>query len=120
MDHRPFVAMVICALVLAMQEYYGGRIFFDRSIRPHLLENELAHPGRWGLTRYDELWGYGWWAFTRIFGYTFPFVLWKIFFPKDSLLDLGLRIKGFFGHAWIYALFLSVVLARHVDSFAKP
>ena len=29
MDYRPFVAMVIAALVLTMQEYYGGRQFFD-------------------------------------------------------------------------------------------
>jgi membrane protease YdiL (CAAX protease family) len=110
MDLRPFVALVIAALVLTMQEYYGGRIFFDKSVRPLLLENELAHPGRWGLVHFDELWGYGWWAGTRVFGYVLPFGLWKIFFPKDSLLDLGLRVKGFFKHAWIYGLFLAVVL----------
>ena len=110
MDLRPFVGLVIAALVLTMQEYYGGRIFFDKSVRPLLLENEMLHPGRWGLQHYDELWGYGWWAGTRIFGYILPFGLWKIFFPKDSLLDLGLRVKGFFGHAWIYGLFLGVVL----------
>ena len=27
-------------------------------------------------------------------------------FPRDSLLDMGLRTRGFFKHAWIYGLFL--------------
>src|SRR5262249_8447370 len=29
---------------------------------------------------------------------------------KDSLLDMGFRTRGFVSHAWIYALFLLVVL----------
>jgi membrane protease YdiL (CAAX protease family) len=109
-DRRPLVALAIAALVLTMQEYYGGRQFFDHTFRPMMVDYEILHPSTFKLARYDELYGYGWWAFTRIFGYTFPFVLWKIFFPKDSLLDLGLRTKGFWSHVWIYALGLGVVV----------
>jgi hypothetical protein len=36
MDHRPFVALVICAMVLTMQEYFGGRGFFDTTFRPFM------------------------------------------------------------------------------------
>jgi membrane protease YdiL (CAAX protease family) len=36
--------------------------------------------------------------------------VWKVAFRKDSILDLGLRARGFFDHAWIYGLFLAVVL----------
>lgn len=108
-DKRPFVALVLCALVLTMQEYYGGRTYFDQVIGPWLSKADAGHPWiKW--QRYDELWGYAWWAGTRIFGYTLPFVVWKIAFRKDSLRDLGLRLKGFFDHAWIYGLFLAVVL----------
>jgi membrane protease YdiL (CAAX protease family) len=113
-DLRPFVAMVIAAVVLTMHEYYGGRQYFDEGIRPILLAFEAKHPrpnGYFKIMRYEELYGFGWWAFTRVFGYTaVPFGLWKLFFPKDSLLDLGLRTHGFLRHAWIYLLFLAFVL----------
>jgi membrane protease YdiL (CAAX protease family) len=110
MDHRPFVALVIAAMVLTLQEYYGGRLFFDSAVRPLLGKYDAAH-GTLKMARYDELYGFGWWAGTRIVGYTIvPFSLWKIVFPKDSLLDLGLRTKGFWKHAWIYGMFLAVVL----------
>src|ERR1700704_6356221 len=35
-DFRPFVALVLCAMILALQEYYGGRSYFDQAIRPWL------------------------------------------------------------------------------------
>jgi membrane protease YdiL (CAAX protease family) len=110
-DLRPFVALVICAVILTMQEYYGGRVFFEDAIRPHLVKYENLYPGSFKIFKYDELYGFAWWAGTRIFGYVcVPFGLWKLFFPQDSLLDFGLRTKGFFKHAWIYVLFLGVVL----------
>jgi membrane protease YdiL (CAAX protease family) len=37
-------------------------------------------------------------------------VLWKIIFPKDSLLDMGLRVRGILSHAWIYLLCVAVVI----------
>lgn len=119
MDHRPFVALVVCALVLTMQEYYGGRIFFDVSVKNLLLEYEKGHP--WvHVGKYDELWGFAWWAGTRVFGYVFPFLAWKVFFRKDSLLDLGLRTRGFLDHAWIYGLFLAVVVPAMLVVSASP
>ena len=121
MDHRPFVALAICALVLTMQEYYGGRQFFEGHLKPYLIDYELRHPNALRLFKYDELYGFGWWSFTRIFGYVLvPFPLWKLMFPKDSLLDMGLRIKGFFKHAWIYVLFLSVVLPAMLVVSRQP
>jgi len=109
MDYRPFIAFVLVAVVLTVQEYYGGRIYFDLVVGPSLAKFAAAHP--WlNYARYAELWGFAWWAGTRVFGYVLPFALWKIFFPKDSVLDFGLRTKGFFDHAWIYGLFLAVVV----------
>jgi len=110
-DVRPFVALVMCALILTMQEYYGGRMYFEEFMRPTLTKLD-ARWHRWiRLDKYDELYSFAWWAGTRIFGYVaVPFTVWKIAFRKDSLLDFGLHTRGFFKHAWIYALFLGVVL----------
>ena len=110
-DYRPFVAMLMCALILTMQEYYGGRAAYVVYAKPVLEKYEAAHHGVLHLAKFDELYIYAWWAGTRIFGYVVvPFSVWKVVYPKDSLLDLGLRTRGFFNHAWIYLLFLGVVL----------
>ncbi len=117
-NYRPAVLFATTAIVLTLQEYYGGRDFYGEHIKPwlHMIEVEqMIQPGGLGrfvdLKRYDELYGFGWWAFNRVFGYTVvPFVVWKICFRRDSLLDMGLRVRGLLSHAWIYALCLAVVL----------
>ena len=111
-DYRPLVAMAMAALILTMQEYYGGRGFFDENLRPLLLKLDVRLHGKLAalIFRFDELLGFGWWASSRILGYVAPFALWKLFFPRDSILDFGLRTRGFFTHAWIYLLFLACVL----------
>jgi membrane protease YdiL (CAAX protease family) len=109
-DLRPLVALVTCAFVLTLQEYYGVRSYYDVAIRPILARWDALHPARIKLAKYDELYGFGWWVLTRFGGYVTPFAVWKIAFREDSLLDMGLRVRGFFSHAWIYALFV-VVLA---------
>ena len=117
-NFRPAVLFVVTALVLTLQEYFGGRNFYEEHIKPWLRLVELhqtAEPGGLGrlvnLKKYTELYSYGWWAFNRVFGYTvIPLVTWKILFRKDSLLDMGLRTRGLLRHAWIYGLCLMVVL----------
>jgi membrane protease YdiL (CAAX protease family) len=109
-DLRPFVALVLCAIILTYQEYYGGRATFDEMIRPILMRIDLKHPRLIRLAKYDELYGFGWWVFSRVAGYVAPFPIWKLCFREDSLLDMGLRVRGFFKHAWIYGLFLGFVL----------
>ncbi len=109
MDRRPVVCLVMCALILTLQEYYGGRTFFDGAIYQQLSRLD-AKVGWMHLAKFDELYGFAWWAGTRVFGYVLPFALWKLFFPKDRVLDLGLRTRGFFDHAWIYVIFLMVVV----------
>jgi len=110
MDLRPFVALALIALILTMQDYYGGRMYFEVAFAPKLRAYDLANPERLHFARYEELYAFGWWAATRVGGYGFPFVVWKILFRKDSIRDLGFRTKGFFDHVWIYGLFLAVVL----------
>jgi membrane protease YdiL (CAAX protease family) len=117
-DPRPMVALVMCGLILTMQEYYGGRAFFEQAVYPYIAKHYAGKPQ--SLTRYDELWGFVWWAVTRIGGYVTPFLVWKIAFRKDSILDLGLRSRGFFDHAWIYGLFLAVVLPAMLVVSSQP
>ncbi len=116
-DRRPLVLFVITAGILTVQQYYDHD-FYMAYIRPYLREVE-ARPEMWpwnlgyyvSLRNYGELYALYWWAFMRIIGYTVvPLGLWKIFFPKDSLLDMGLRTKGLLSHAWIYLLCLAVVV----------
>ena len=111
-DFRPAVMLVMAAIVLTMQDYYGGRTTYDDLIRPWLLNYEALHEGsRIKLTKYDELYSYGWWGFARVAGYVLiPFPVYKLIFRHDKLLDMGLRTRGFITHAWIYFLCLSIVL----------
>ncbi len=111
LDLRPAVCLGIVAVVLTLQEYYGGRQFYDTVIRPVLVDWDAGGTTWVKLKKYDELYGYGWWVLSRAGGYVLiPLPLWKLLFPKDSLLDMGYRIRGFFKHAWIYGLCLAVVL----------
>ena len=41
-DLRPFVALVMAAIILTMQEYYGGRGFYDEHLRPMLIDARHA------------------------------------------------------------------------------
>ncbi|MEZ4221162.1 MAG: CPBP family intramembrane glutamic endopeptidase [Polyangiaceae bacterium] len=110
-DLRPAVCLAIVGVVLTLQEYYGGRQFYDTVIRPALVDWESGGKTWIKLAKYDELYGYGWWVFSRAAGYVLiPLPLWKLLFPKDSILDMGFRVRGFFSHAWIYGLCLAIVL----------
>jgi len=109
-DLRPFVALVMCAVVLTLQDYYGGRTFFEQALRPALARWDVAHPKIWRLYQFDELYGFGWWTIARVAGYVSPLLVWKLVFKEDSILDMGFRTRGFFKHAWIYGLFLGIVL----------
>ncbi len=118
-DYRPAACLVIVAIVLTLHEYYGGRSFFESSIRPVLAE--FAEHHNWlRFKQYDELFSYAWWVFARVSGYTFPLVLWKLLFPKDSILDMGLRTRGFFSHIWIYAVCLAIVVVAMLALATQP
>jgi membrane protease YdiL (CAAX protease family) len=110
-DYRPAVALVLAALVLTGQDYYGRFSLWESHLRG-FLTNHYAHDpaALTSLDTYDELLGRAWWGITRIGGYLLPLAVWRIFFRKDSLLDMGLRTRGFLEHAWLYALFIAVMI----------
>jgi membrane protease YdiL (CAAX protease family) len=107
---RPALCLSLVAVVLTVQEYYGGRALYDQVFRPLLLDLEGRGASWIKVAKYDEFYGYCWWVFSRVAGYVLiPLPIWKLFFPKDSLLDMGLRVRGFFSHIWIYGLCLAIV-----------
>jgi membrane protease YdiL (CAAX protease family) len=118
---RPVACLCIVAIVLTLQEYYGGRQVFDSVLRPWLTE---LHASGWHFLKfdkYDELYSYSWWVSARVIGYVLvPLPLWKLLFPKDSLLDMGLRVRGFFSHLWIYGLCLAVVVPAMLIVAQQP
>lgn len=110
-DFRPAACFVIVAMVLTMQEYYGGRAFYNDAIEPVLRVWEKNGSSWIQVKRYGELYGFTWWVTARVLGYVVvPVAFWKLVFPKDSVLDMGLRIHGFVKHLWIYGLCLAIVL----------
>ena len=119
-DFRPLVALTAAAVILTLQDYYGGRVTYDEVLRPLLERLAIKHPKAIQLFKYDELYGFAWWAATRIAGYVLPLAIWKICFPRDSILDMGFRLRGFLDHAWIYAFFLALVLPAMVAVSLQP
>lgn len=118
---RPAACLLIVAVVLTLQEYYGGRGFYESWFRPWLAELEAHGHPRLNLAKYDDLYSYCWWVLARITGYVLiPFPLWKLLFPKDSLLDMGLRSRGFSKHVWIYGLCLAVVVPAMLLVSSQP
>lgn len=110
-DYRPMVCLILLAVTLTIQDYYGGRTFFENTVEPFLQSMEASGHAWINLAKYGDLWSQIWWAFARAFGYSVvPIVVWKLTFKEDSILDMGLRLKGFVSHLWIYALCLVIVV----------
>lgn len=120
-DYRPAACFMITAIVLTIQEYYGGRGFYDQTIRP-VIESLSTSPAALArFHKYDELYGYLWWSSARFIGYVLvPLPLWKLMFPQDKLLDMGLRFRGFMSHIWIYGLCLAFVIPAMLIVAREP
>lgn len=108
---EPTVCLGIVAVVLTLLEYYGGRSTYVTSVEPLLRKLEDSGEEWIHLKRYNDLYGYAYWSLARIIGYiAIPVVVFQFLFPERSLLDMGLRTRGFLSHLWIYGLSLVVVL----------
>jgi len=96
-DARPMAVLVLAALILVFQEYYGDRPFFERLILP------------WENPRYYPLASFAWWSGSKVFGYLLiPIIAIKVM--GGRLSDWGLRIRGVGKHLWIYAALFAAFL----------
>jgi membrane protease YdiL (CAAX protease family) len=111
-DRRVPVALVVAAGVLTMLEYYGGRSTYGTLILPALQRRVAAGDLGWmHLETFEELYGFVYWTLSHITGYVvIPLTVWRVMFREDSVLDLGLRTRGFFKHLWVYGLCIAVVM----------
>src|SRR3954470_24655520 len=120
-DYRPMVALTLVTFILTFHEYYGRPDFYIRSIRGLIDAHVRAHAGSiFDPQHYDELYMRSWWGITRVAGYVLPLALWPLFFRRDSVLDFGLRGRGFRAHAWIYALCVVVMIPVLVIVSMQP
>jgi len=111
-DYRSMLCLVLLAVTLTIQDYYGGRSFYQSNLEPLLETLQTSGVSIIDLNTYRDLYSQLWWAGSRVLGYTIvPILVWKIAFREDSILDMGLRIQGFTAHLWIYGLCLLVVFA---------
>lgn len=114
-DWRPLVVMVVVAVSLTLQYYFGERSKFS----------EYFPPGEadWTGDHY-QLWQFVWWSGWRFLGYVVIPVAVLLVMPGMRVRDCGLSFDGFFRHLWIYlVLFLAitpaVIIASQTAGFYK-
>jgi len=120
-DLRPAVALVIAAFVLMFQQYFGRSVWFDANVVPWLKSLCVDSPGALHrLEVYADLYGRLWWGGTRVLTYTAPLWIWKLLYRDENVLDMGLRVRGFREHAWIYAACVVVMVPLLVVVSRQP
>jgi membrane protease YdiL (CAAX protease family) len=121
LDARTPATILLAAFCLILINYFGSLEFFDTQIVPVLKRYEVAHPQTLDLRLYEDLYWRIYWGLSRYLAYLLPLAVWPLVF-KENPLDLGLRVRGFLEHAWIYLLCLVVVipvlaLVAHMGDF---
>jgi len=120
-DWRPAAVFVIGGFVLIVQAKIGRSTVFDEHVWPALRAAAEANPSKYGvLTQYTELLGRAWWAAFRVVGYLLPLLVWRLLFPADGILDMGLRVRGLREHVWIYALAVVLLVPLIVLLSQRP
>jgi membrane protease YdiL (CAAX protease family) len=121
LDPRTPATLVLAAFCLILVNYFGSLEFFDAHVVPTLKQYDAAHPGTLRVWLYEDLYWRIYWGLSRYLAYLLPLAVWPLLF-KENPLDLGLRVRGFLEHAWIYLLCLVVViptlaLVAHMGDF---
>jgi membrane protease YdiL (CAAX protease family) len=125
LDRRPVLVFLLGSFILLVQESMGKSAYFFARVLPGLQQAVAGHPAAAAtLQSYEELAGRCWWASFRVGGYLLPLLVWRFAFPADRTADLGLRLRGFREHAWLYALFVTIMvpllwLVSHQGDFGR-
>jgi membrane protease YdiL (CAAX protease family) len=107
-DVRPLVVLVVVAVSLTVQEYFGQQTYFAKMWPP---------PETLSGDEYWQLKSFAWWSGWRVFGYIFIpiFAIWAM--PGERVRDYFVSFKGFTKHIWLYvALFLLIMPAVFIAS----
>lgn len=131
-DLRPFMVLLVVATVLILQEYLGAKADFRRLITFIINDANADRSPFWyslvgwlepwarGIRGGDywRLWQLAYWAATRIGGYVLVPLMVLPLLPGVYLRDLGLSLRGFREHLWLYGvLSVPVLVAVVVVSF---
>lgn len=109
LDARVPLTFALGAFCLLLINDYGSWDFYDGTVRPVVQRWSDAHGKLIDFGTYADLAWRVYWAVSRYVFYLLPLAVWPLVF-KESPLDLGLRMRGFREHAWIYLLCLVVVI----------
>ena len=109
-DHRVVGVMILVALVLVFQEYYGDRPNFEQFFGD-----------RFAGSRWYALGGFAWWAGAKVAGYLVipALAVWGLL--RGRLRDYGMSFRGMSRHIWIYVgLYLLILPAVICASYTRP
>ncbi len=109
-DWRPLVVLVVAAISLSLQEYFGHRGYFQELFPPAANDD------------WYQLKGFVWWSGWRFFGYVVLPVAAIWIMPGERVRDYFLGFRGFLRHLGLYGvLFIlvlpMVVIAARTESF---
>jgi len=112
-DRRTVAILILVAVSLTAQEYFGDRAIFDKVIARHSVPRE-----------WYTLYGFGWWAGWRVLGYLVLPAIAIAIIPGVRLRDQHLSVRGTINHLWLYAalfaaVFPAVVIASRTGSFQE-
>ena len=97
-DWAPAIVLIVVAVSLTLQEYYGQRSDFTRFFPPD------------GPDRYYDLKGFGWWTASRFVGYLVLPMLVILAWPGQRIRDYYISFRGFTKHLWIYVVLFLLIL----------
>ena len=109
-DTRVMIVLILVALILVFQEYYGDRPNFDELLG-----------ARFVGSRFYVLGSFSWWAGAKLAGYLIvpALTVWGLL--RGRLRDYGMSFQGMSRHVWIYvALFLAILPVVVIASYTRP
>src|SRR5262249_9181182 len=119
----PMVVLPCGAIFLTLMEYWGSSAVFRTILENYHFLGPLGALQSALLTSpFSELCEFVWWSAWRVLGYlVLPCLTLRM--VRQPIVEYGLRIRGFWGHAWIYgicyaAVLLLVVLVSFTDEFS--
>lgn len=109
---RVLVVLVVVAVSLSLQEYYGERTYFQK-----LFPYDALDP-------YWSLKSFAWWSGWRFFGYVVLPAVAILLMPGERIRDYYVSPRGFIKHLWIYVVlflivFPAVIMAAQTEAFYR-
>ncbi len=104
MDWKTIFVFLVTPVLLTIFYYWGRPHFFRRNL------TEWA-AGVWGADwEYLDLAAYGYWAGASLVLRVLIPILIVVLIFRERASDYGFKLKGAFGHTWVYVIFMLIML----------